>query len=262
MESESPDHSSATMEPRRRAPAGLKYWQQPGFDWAKPRTARDFGPPDPDDLVAEVRRLSEFLQGLREDGPPFSLQSLRYFVGVIFGLMDDGDDPIRGRIVSELRRGALSNRPQGRDARVERAVNIAVAEESNVRIALQHGRVEEFSRLQVALTAATYCDPPANERFGRGNRPVYLLEQDRRICLKPGCGLVLPNRRKSGFCTEHYLEFRKDAKARSAKKARDRTKVISSAAGAPVPAVSELQQELADGMLAARDRAKAARTAH
>ncbi|MCI4317189.1 MAG: hypothetical protein L3J96_01500 [Thermoplasmata archaeon] len=74
-----------------------------------------------------------------------------------------------------------------------------------------------------SMVTALAVDPPHNERYGKKNRPVYLLPDDRRTCLM--CGQLIPNRASSGLCLEHHKVDRQIANLQSAAQMRSRRRI-------------------------------------
>jgi hypothetical protein len=232
-------------------------------DWLKPYDPKRWRPGhsrpiDFESLKTEFDRFEAWIRGDIGDGPPFSVEFYLAMLGLLSTAGDDRPDPTWGRAMRGLwsKRGFPHSPARARSERLGRAL---IANRKRLDQAVSEGAPHEYYRLLVGVLATGLTDPPADERYGKGNRPEYLLPTDRRICLEPGCGLPIPNRLKSGFCPPHYEVRRKRQKALSSKKWRDRVGVLTASTGPAEPALEEVQKMLGEAALAERDRRRAGR---
>ena len=183
--------------------------------WARRGRPIELGP-----LFKEVERFRRWVTDESEDGPPFSVDCYLFLVGNLAVFGEDKPHPVSG-LLGVVKPGSPSlGQPKLRRQRNRRYLRTLLIESSDLRAALDRGDAAEVGLLLARAGLALIRDPPAEEKYGR-DRPAYLARKARRTCLRPGCGLVIPNRRRSGLCPKHYGEHRRRMKAESERRRRD-----------------------------------------
>jgi hypothetical protein len=145
----------------------------------------------------------------------------------VVGTLDSMLERLVGRARNEPRLRELVNSgafrtPDGRARRRLDQVMRGLPEvERQLRADVPDLAYTEWNGIAVSsMVTSLAVDPPHNERYGKKNRPVYLLPDDRRTCRV--CGQLIPNRASSGLCREHHKVDRQIANLQSAAQMRSR----------------------------------------